>query len=207
MIRAASLVSLVALLSACGNGGYVCSVSDDDFACHRGVTVKTSAVGSTCSPIDVDDGQPCRTGFGICQSGVCMTSSPPDAPTACGTTIPVKTDACGTDSDCFNASPCIAVHSCPMPGESCLYEPEVDGTRCGSNLVCGGGICCTPQKDFACTSDSGCVATEDCTFGTCKDNLCVFARRSEGDSCVVAAEAGICVVENIGDVPRCETTP
>lgn len=172
------------------------------FPCHTAIFTSDWPVGHTCTSSVVDDGQPCRTGIGICNGGVCATpecSAPP---------VSFNTAICGTSEDCFINNPCVDF-SCPHPDEDeCLYTPKVDGTRCAEGKVCTSGVCCLDKTDAACATDSDCAPIEQCTQGACVHAVCVFTRSQPGDACDTSdKQSGRCVVQSPGDVPRCLSIP
>jgi hypothetical protein len=70
-----------------------------------------------------------------------------------------------------------------------------DGTSCGTNLVCGGGVCNACTQGAACTSTNACAATAtyECSSGfpVCTDRTFVAAGTSCGSG-LVCSPAGVC---------------
>lgn len=208
MKRAAvSLIILAAVLApACGNApGSPCRTSFDDFPCHRAVVEGEDVAALYCQLLTIDDGQPCRTGVGICMGGDCI--EPDGAPTACdGHPSNIYEGICDVESDCLSFNPCADV-SCPSPGlDFCLYLSKPDGTRCAEGLTCLHGQCCVPTPDAACGSDVDCHAIEECTVSACgTSGVCIISRSEPGSSCATTnGEHGRCVQHEADIVPRCE---
>jgi len=203
-----ALSSATFLASACGNGqpGAPCPAPDGLFQCHRGTVEEHVSFGDACIVVTVDDGQPCRTGVGLCEAGHC--TMPADAPAACGTGAMPPGGVCGFASDCHGPNLC-ADYTCPNPWlDGCVAIPKPDGTMCDNGLACLHGSCCLPVAPAACsvgTTGNSCRAIEDCTVGECgTDGVCRFVRSPAGATCFTSAgDAGKCV-QNTGDyVPRC----
>lgn len=212
MSRPAYLAAIL-FVSACGNGqpGDACPIAEENYQCHRAIVEEHVIAGNACTVITVDDGQPCRTGVGICSGGHCL--EPLDTPAACGGGAVPPGDVCGSGSDCYGYNLCVD-YSCPFPWQDvCLSLPKPDGTRCDNGLACLHGSCCLPVQPESCSigmTGNSCSAIEDCTVGEClTDGACHFTRSMPGDDCnTKAGDLGKCI-QNEGDVvPRCApTTP
>ncbi len=98
---------------------------------------------------------------------------------------------------CASANPChTAAISCATGSPVCTDNGNVaDGTSCGTNLVCGGGVCNACTEGAACTSANPCdaTATFECSsgFAVCTDRTFVAAGTSCGTDLVCSA-TGVC---------------
>lgn len=204
--RAFALIAVLCSVLSCAHPGDVCPVTGDDFPCHRATVIEDHALGGeTCLRSTLEDGQPCRTGVGICTSGKC--AMPDDSPPSCiqGFSVVIQTAVCNADEDCHGTNVC-ADYSCPMPGQDvCLVLPKPDGTHCGNGFSCLHGECCLATPPESCESLQFCPAIEDCTVGLCSVmGLCEFTRSKAGDACSTPdGTAGICEQRSPDEVPRC----
>ncbi|MGA8892725.1 MAG: fibronectin type III domain-containing protein [Anaeromyxobacteraceae bacterium] len=195
----------------CGSGIAACtetanvadgSTCGTDQVCSAGTCVGCTA-GVTCTPSN-----PCVAGATSCATGasVCAESSVPATPIADGTT-------CGTDQVC-SAGACVActagvactplTNPCHQGRTTCATGTSVcedtgfalvDGSTCGTDLVCFAGACIACTQDAACTSTNACTATAtyECSSGAavCTDRTF----QPPGFSCgggLVCSAAGAC---------------
>ncbi len=112
--------------------GVVCQAQDQ---CH---------VAGTCNPADGTCSNPAASNGTTCNDGSACTTS----------------DACTNGSCAGTPVTCAPPTSCQQPGTcstdgTCSYAPLADGTSCGTNAACQGGVCtptvCVPKTcaDYA----------------------------------------------------------
>jgi hypothetical protein len=203
-----ALAFATVLAPGCGNGqpGDPCPIDDGLYQCHRAIVEEHLDIGQACTVITVDDGQPCRTGVGVCAAGHCV--EPIGTPETCGAGGENPSGVCAADAECHGFNLCVD-YSCPYPGQDvCRVLPKPDGTRCNDGMACLHGSCCLPVPATSCAGSSTgnpCPAIEDCTVGDCaEDGTCHFTRSPVGADChTKAGDAGKCI-QPVGDVvPRC----
>jgi hypothetical protein len=169
-------------VSACVDTG--ASVADGqscgtDAVCGGG-TCNACAAGVACEPEN-----PCKTGVTACGTGspACTESGNEPDGTSCGAD---QVCAGGTCTACVSGASCTPTNACHVGTTSCASgalecvdngAPVANGTRCGTDMVCGDGTC------LACAQDASCTPPEACKMGT------------------IACESGAPICEATGDAP------
>ena len=167
--------------------------------CNGGVCVACTA-GVTC------DTNPtfCLTGLTSCATGssVCVDNAalPDPNGTTCGTNQVCNNGACNACTAgvgcATNPNPCFTgVTFCGTGVETCVDQTQkANGTSCGTNLVCNGGVCNACTEGLSCANPPNpCkVGTTSCATGTstCIDTA---ANIPNGTTCdVVPAVPEVC---------------
>lgn len=159
-------------------------------------TCKTAAIVCTATgPVCTDTGnEPNGTTCGtnqVCNAGSCV---------AC-----VAGDACGTQPD----MPChLGVHDCSTGTQQCINGAALaNGTTCGTNMVCSGGVCspctaglaCSGQPDPLCHAGTSSCATGSsvCVNGTALANgtTCGSNQVCNGGACTTCASGDACTTQ------------
>ncbi len=189
---------------SCTTGFPVCTDNGDvadgtscgtNQVCGGGVC-NACAAGQPCA-----SGNPCHTAALVCSSGypVCTDNGNQPNGTSCGTNQVCTAGACTACTQgaaCTPTNPCHnGVQDCAQ-GYACVDAGTslADGTSCGTNQVCGGGVCnaCIPGQP--CPSGNPChTAALVCSSGfpVCTDN----GNQANGTGCGAGqtCNAGACV--------------
>jgi len=133
----------------------VACTGQPDAICHVGVTNCSTGTSTCVNGAALSNGTACGSNL-VCDNGACVACT---AGAAC-TTNP--------DPLCHNG-----VTSCATGASACVdASVKANGTTCGANLVCNGGLCNACTAGLACTPANACdVGVTDCSTGTqtCKD--------------------------------------
>ncbi len=138
---------------------------DDDNPC-----TEDACVNLTCISVNIsgacDDGVFCN-GPETCQSGSCVSGSPPCSAEACDEAL-AKCE-CSTDADCDDTNPCTddtcVSSACQFANNAADCD---DGDPC-TNDACGGGICVGTAID--CDDGDACTENDVCAGGACSGTL------------------------------------
>lgn len=166
---------------ACATGSPTCVAggnAQNGQSCGASVYCNSGTCGACtpdapCAPI----GNPCHTGTAVCDDGgfSCTdTGNNTTAGTACGTNM--VCDGNGTCASCIanaacspGGNPCLSgTTSCATGASTCPNPTNVaDGTPCGDNMVCSGGMCnaCTFNASCAPNNNSCLLGYVDCSSG------------------------------------------
>jgi hypothetical protein len=167
--------TLLAAGTGCGTNK-VCGATGSCVSC---------TVGASCNV----SGKPCRTGTTACDTGaaVCTESGNVSNGTSCGTNMVCSGGtcaACTVGMACTPANPCHSGQNVCSPSISCSDTGNnlVNGTVCGTNMVCSNGAC------GACTTGASCTPATACRTGatSCVTGMSVCAETgnvANGTSC------------------------
>jgi hypothetical protein len=211
-------------VTSCASGTQACVASTtnepDGTSCGTDLVCSGGAC-SACSAGDPCTGNPsaCYEGVTSCASGTqaCVDSPTPKAPaTSCG--VGAVCDGAGACGACAAGTPCSTNPNACVAGEtSCATGVETcvdtatqltNGTSCGTDLVCNGGLCSVCSAGDACTNDPDLCHTgvTSCASGT---QSCVPTTTNEPDGTSCGADlvcnGGACSACSAGD--PCTTDP
>lgn len=176
--------------TACDDG-FMCTSAD---SCSNGTCVGTNNCpsGQVCL-VDVcvecsdasqcDDGNDCTDN--TCVNNTCVY---PNNMSSCD-----DADFCTQNDICSNGSCAGSFIVCNTPGTCeigtgtcsdgvCSYAAAPDGTSCGSNLQCQGGVCVVV---VSCITDSDCNDGNSCTTDACSGGIC-------SNTTILCTTPGIC---------------
>ena len=175
--------------------------------CNGGTCVACGA-GDPCTP----GGNMCQTGVTACNTGTqtCTVTGNVNNGMPCGTNLVCNGGACVMcmAGACTPANaPChVGSQTCSTGGPVCTdtTTPAANGTGCGMNLVCNGGMCVSCAANVPCTPPGTVckVGSTVCTSGT---QVCQMTGNA-ADTTVCAAGKQ-CLTGNCVANPGCGTTP
>jgi hypothetical protein len=165
-----------------------------DQVCSSGACVGC-VESAACTPADV-----CHTGIQSCSAGpVCNdTGDPAPNGSNCGVdqacTDGVCTCVSGPSETCQPIVCNTAAIACDTGSPVCTQTPVSDGTSCGTNLACTGGVCtCVPGPSQSCQPADACHdAAITCDTGS---PVCTQTAKQDGTTCGIdqVCSAGACV--------------
>jgi cysteine-rich repeat protein len=187
---------------------------DDGNPCNGTETCGADHACAAGTPLT--DGDACGAGK-ICVQGNCVLPSCGDgvveAPEECDDGNAASGDGCEPDCkftclstdatrNCSSTSPCVANGTCNDTTHVCTPGSNVmNGTPCGPNETCQGGICTTTNCAVspACTACSGgfCSAAGMCAPSTCGDGCLDLSAGEQCDPPNGAACSATCQVPQV----------
>jgi cysteine-rich repeat protein len=138
------------------------------------ICMKEECLATTCG-----DGYVDQTAGEDCEDG---NADPTDGCSACRY-------LCKDNAACDDAAPCNGTETCDTTAHKCKPgTPEADGTACGKDSVCFGGVCSTVgcgngTTDTGEECDDGNKADGDGCDNTCKFSCQDDASCDDGDAC------------------------
>jgi hypothetical protein len=195
-------------MTVCTSTGSMCSPTGillNGTACDAGAVCDKGKCAPCATGADCADAGSCQLATIACSTGVpvCTPGGNAGNGSSCGTNLYCSDGVCGacmSGADCVPSSnPChTGTASCGDAGIVCTDTGNKanDGTSCGTNKVCSGGVC------MACTAGASCnldgnpcqVGTSSCTTGTLEcENVSTL---DSGASCgqgMVCNAAGNCI--------------
>jgi len=208
---------------SCSGGAATCGDSGTSLADGTPCGLNQVCTGGTCAACTAglacpNPANPCRAGATRCDTGqqLCVDAGASLADgTPCGSGLACQAGACGA---CTAGRPCApAGFPCHVGQTSCATGREVcvdtglaapNGASCGTDRVCGGGLCNACQEGLACAPANAChVGAIACATGqpVCVDQgtnappglSCGADRVCSGSgSCVACAANQVCTPPN-----------
>ncbi|MCL2625909.1 MAG: hypothetical protein FWD46_03695 [Cystobacterineae bacterium] len=160
----------------------------DNGICSGGICVQVQ-VHTECESLE--EGTPCDNGKGVCEDGVCVTTTPDECEGLADGTLCNNDDGVCEDGVCVTTTP-----------DEC--EGLADGTLCNNdNGVCEDGVCVTTPPDECEGLADGTLCNND--NGVCEDGVCVT---TTPDECEGLADGTLCNNDNgVCEDGVCVTTP